>query len=147
MMVCFVISQVLHNFAMLASNSRKYSYSKIDSPLSTIWRVADTAYHGISDTESRQLPVQYKWFGESPTPRITVSPIRGFAYWVFLSRKLSVSVYQVPCRTSRCWLLIRANIRILKSTPIYQQYGESPSPRISDVCEFEAKKLRLLHFY
>jgi hypothetical protein len=41
----------------------------------------------------------------------------------------------------------KKNIRILKSTPIYQQYGESPSPRISDVCEFEAKKLRLLHFY
>ncbi len=41
---------------ILASNLRRYSYSKNDSPLSPIWGVADSLY---------------LWVGESTTPRIT----------------------------------------------------------------------------
>ena len=73
---------------ILASNLRRYSYSKNDFPLSPLQRVADSAYH---------------WYGESPTPCITdtrsrwlpASPIQRVGYWIFLKKTLCIDDTEV----------------------------------------------------
>ncbi len=70
---------------ILASNSRRYSYSKNDSPLSPIRGVGESRTPCITDTQSRWLPASsirrvgyliffkenslHRWYGESSTPR------------------------------------------------------------------------------
>ncbi len=90
---------------ILASISRRYSYSKNDSPLSPIRWVADSAYQSptphITDTRRRRHPASlirsaikfykrklsvsmirrvvdspHQWYGELPTPRIVESGSR-----------------------------------------------------------------------
>ncbi len=94
---------------ILASNSRRYSYSKNDSPLSLIWGVADSAYQWFSDTGSRRLPASlirgvadspHHWYAESVTPRITDTESR--------------------------------LLNIFKENSVYRWYGESSTPRTSD---------------
>ncbi len=79
-------------FAILASNSRRYWYSKLDSPLSTLYR-------------------------ESPTPRIgdTASPLQNFVY-----RKLSVSVIQRVVDYPYHWYGKSSAPRVIFSGPLYK---------------------------
>jgi hypothetical protein len=108
---------------ILASNSRRYSYSKNNSPLSPIRGVADSLY---------------RWYGESPTPCIVESGSRwlpaslicgvgnsphhryGESAIEFFKRKLSVSMIR----------------RVADSA--YHQYGESTTPPI---VELESRQL------
>jgi hypothetical protein len=97
---------------IFASNSRRYSYSKNDSPLSPIRGAADSAY---------------QWYGESPTPCIT-------DMW---SQLLPVSVMATPHITDTESRLLNFFKRKLSVSMIrrvvdssHQWYGESPTPRI-----------------
>ncbi len=110
---------------ILASNSRRYSYSKNDSPYR--W-VGESTTPGITDTRSRRLPALlirrvgywiclkanslYRWYGESSTPRTSDT----------VSRQLPVLL---------SW-------RVANSA--YHRYGESTTPRI---VESGSRRLRV----
>ncbi len=106
-------------------NSRRYSYSKNDSPLSPIRGVADSPHHWyaesatprITDTERRLLNFLienslYRWYRESSTPRTSDT----------VSRRLPVSLSR----------------RV--SNYAYHRYGESTTPRI---IESRSRRLRV----
>ncbi len=100
---------------ILASDSRRYSYSKNDSPLSPIRGVADSPY---------------RWVGESTTSCITdmqsrrlpASTIRRVGNWIFFKEN---SLYH---RYRESW------------TPRTSWVGESPTPHITDT---ESRRLRI----
>jgi hypothetical protein len=109
---------------ILASNSRRYSYSKNDSPLSPIPGVAYSAY---------------QWYGESPTPCITdtrsrqlpASLIRGVGITDTESRllnflKKTLCIDGVESR----WLPPPVIQWVADS--LYRWVGESPTPCITD---------------
>jgi hypothetical protein len=110
---------------ILATNLRRYSYSKNDSPLSPLRRVADSAYH---------------WYRESPTPRITdtrsrwlpASPIRRVGYWIFLKKTLCSD------DTESRWLPTPV-IRWVADS-LYRWVGESPTPHITNT---ESRRLHV----
>ncbi len=89
---------------ILASNSRRYSYTKNDSPLSPLRGVANSPYRGVDDSP-------HHWYAESATPLITETESRLLN---FFKRKLSVSM-----------------IRWVADSP-YRWVEESPTPRITD---------------
>ena len=110
---------------ILASNSRRYSYSKNDSPLSPIWGVRVSIIRGVGelaiDFFKRKLSVSmiqrvidspHQWYGESPTPHIVESE----------SRRLRVS-----------------KIRRVDDSA-YRWAGESTTPRIGDTGSRYLKK-------
>ncbi len=130
---------------ILASNSRRYSYSKNDSPLSPIRGVADSPY---------------RWYGESPTPRISdasstprlndtgsrrlpVSPIRRVGYWIFLKEN-SLYRWYGESSTPRTSDTVSRRLPISLSRRVtdsaYHQYGESTTPRI---VESGSRRLRV----
>ncbi len=110
---------------ILASNSRRYSYSKNDSPLSPIRGVRVSIIQGVGESAidffKRKLSVSmiqrvvdspHQWYGESPTPRIIESE----------SHQLRVS----PIR------------RVDNS--VYRWVGESMTPQIGDMGSRYSKK-------
>ncbi len=102
---------------ILASNSRRYSYSKKDYPLTPIRGVADSPY---------------RWYGESMIPRIIdkrsrrlpASPIRRVGYWIFKKKTLCIN-------DTESRRLPAPVIRWVADSP-YRWVGESPTPRITD---------------
>ncbi len=90
----------------LASNLRRYSYSKNDSQLSLIWGVADSAH---------------QWYGESPTPRITDTR----------SRRLSPSLIRGIADSPHHWYRELA-IEFFKENSPYWWYWESSNPGTID---------------
>ncbi len=110
---------------IFASNSRRYSYSKNNSPLSLIRGVTDSPHHWyaetatprITDTESWLLNFLeenslYRWYGESSTPRASDT----------VSRRLLVSLSQGFDNSAYHW------------------YGESPTPHF---VESESRRLHV----
>ncbi len=93
---------------ILASDSRRYSYSKNDSPLSTI--------QGVGDSE-------YQWYRESPTLRIT-NTVRGVA--------VSPHHWYAGSATPRITNTESRLLNILKENSPYRWYGESSTPRTSE---------------
>jgi hypothetical protein len=94
----------LSGHPILASNSRRYSDSKSDSPLSPIRGVDDAPHHWyaesatprITDTESWLMNFLkenslYRWYGESSTPRTSDTVSRRLP--VLLSRRVADSAY------------------------------------------------------
>jgi hypothetical protein len=136
---CFLMSPLHYlSIPILASNSRRYSYSKKRLP-------------AITDTGSCRLRVSviqgvanfpHHWYAESPTPRITdkrsrrlpASPIRRVGYWIFLKKTLRI-VVDSPYRRR----LPAPVIRWVTDSP-YRRVGESPTPRITDT---ESRRLRV----
>ncbi len=96
---------------ILASNSRRYSYSKNDSPLSPIWGVVDSVY--------RRLPA---------------SPIRRVGYWIFLLKK-TLRINDTESRR-----LSAPGIRWVADSP-YCWVGESPTSRIPDTESWRLRAL------
>ncbi len=90
---------------ILASNSRRYSYSKNDSPLSPIRGVTDSAY---------------QWYGESPTPRITDT--RSHQLPASLIRRVGDSPHHRYGESAN---------EFFKNS-LYRWYRESSTPRTSD---------------
>ncbi len=91
---------------ILALNSRRYSYSKNDSPLSPIRGVTDSLYW---------------WCRESPTPRIVETG----------SRRLPASLIR-GVGDSPHHRYGESAIEFLKENSLYRWYGESSTPRTSD---------------
>ncbi len=88
---------------ILASNSRRYSYSKNDSPLSPIRGVANSPY---------------RWCRESPTPRIVE--------WASMTPHITDTLsWRLPASPIR-------RVGYLKENSLYRWYGESSTPRTSD---------------
>ncbi len=120
---------------ILASNSRRYSYSKNYSPLSPIRGVADSPYwwYGelptprIVESGSRQLPAH--WYAESATPRITDTESR------LLNFSKENSLYRWYGESSTP----RTSDTVSRKLP-YRWVGESPTPRITDM---ESRLLRI----
>ncbi len=135
----------LHSFwavPIFASNSRRYSSSKNDSPLSPIRGVADSAYqwYGL-----------HNWYAESPTPRnFADSPHHryGESAIEFFKRKLSVSMIRrvvlstprisypvsrrLPISLSQGSRRLRVSlIRRVADSP-YRWVGESTTPVIRE---------------
>jgi hypothetical protein len=114
---------------ILASNSRRYLFSKNDSPLSPIRGVADSAY---------------QWYGESPTPRIT--DMRSRRLSASLIREVGDSLHHDT--ESQLLHFLKENspyhrlpapvIRWVTDSP-HRWFGESPTPRITDT---ESRRLR-----
>ncbi len=111
---------------ILASNSRRYSYSKNDSLLSPIRGVADSPY---------------RWYGksgESPTPRIVESGSR----WLPASLIRGVGRHHRYGESAIEFKKIKLSVSMIRrvvDSP-HQWYGEWPTPRI---VELESRRLRV----
>ncbi len=142
---------------ILASNSRRYSYSKNDFPLSPIRGVANSAYQcyresptpRITDTRSHQLPASLiRGVGDSPHHRYGESAIE------FFKRKLSVSMIRRVVDSPHQWYgesttprIVESESRRLRVSPIrrvddsaYRWVGELMTPRIGDTGSCYSKK-------
>jgi hypothetical protein len=100
---------------ILASNLRRYSYLKNDSPQSSIWGVADSLY---------------RWVGEWTTPRITDTESRLLN---FFKRKLSVSMIRRVFDSSHQWYGE-------SPTPCSVESESRQLPRITDT---ESRRIRV----
>ncbi len=128
----------LHYLAVpiLASNSRRYSYSKNDSPLSPIRGVADSPY---------------RWYGESTTPHISDagsrqlpdSTIRGVAdspYHRYGESAIEFFVKKTLCIDDTESRQLPAPVILWVADSPYPWVGESPTPCITDK---ESRRLRV----
>ncbi len=129
---------------ILASNSRRYSYSKNDSPLSPMRGVAISLSWGVDDSP-------HHWYAESATPRAIDTESRLLN---FFKRKLSVSMIRRVIDSPHQWYGESVTLRIVESesrrlpAPVirrvddsaYRWVGESTTQRIGDTGSRYSKK-------
>jgi hypothetical protein len=116
---------------ILASNSRRYSYSKKDSPLSPIRGVSDFAYQWYGESPTPRIADSpHHWYAESATPRITDTESRLLNFFKENSPYRWYGESSTP-RTSdtvSCRLPISLSLRVADYA--YHRYGESTTLRI-----------------